>query len=323
MLMLRSLADPCWGFEEAHMSRSSATASEVERIDATLNRTRRCTVACMSSPAPFIPHALAVALCTEVIEELNLAKSIGHGPESGRAREEIVRRFLRRLMPSGYGIDTGFVIDSSGHISKQIDIIIHRTGYHPVFDVAGIRHFMVESVAAVIENKSRLTSKSSLREAFENIASAKALDVTGGGTNRVVIGGNLGPLVVDHIDDVNLNILGAVITADSVTPATYLDVVVDFCQSHERRLWPSIYVAIADFAGIFMKETPSGERAITTSHSEMQYAGVTVRSLPQCVEPLRDLAQRLANVLRIFSLIDFNLIAYFPGSTGHTGARPL
>lgn len=269
---------------------------------------------------PF-PSRLAHALNDEVLGQLDLATAIDHGPEHGRAREEIVRRFLRRLIPSGFGIDTGFVIDAEGNVSSQIDIVIYRTGYHPVFEVGGIRHFMIESVAAVIENKSRLTSTADLRSAFANIRSVKTLDITGGGRNYVVLGDQPGPLVSDIRDDGNVNVFGAVITDRTVTRETFLDELVSFLEGHPRREWPNMYVAIRDFAGIFLKDEDG--LAITTHHHNAVGVALTDPDHEGGVPPLVDFASRLVNELRIFSLIDFRLEGYFPRSRVHHHFREL
>ena len=69
-----------------------------------------------------LPRTIVKALDEEVQTKLKLAKAITHPGESGRARENIIAEFLRKLVPQSIGIDTGFVIDSQGGISKQIDI---------------------------------------------------------------------------------------------------------------------------------------------------------------------------------------------------------
>jgi hypothetical protein len=264
-----------------------------------------------------------MALSAEVISKLDLAGDIGHGPENGRAREQILRTFLRQLLPRQYGIDTGFVIDSSGAISRQIDIVIHRTGYHPVFEIGGVKHFMIESVAAVLENKAAVTSRSALRQSFENLASVKALDQTGRGHNYVVIGNQRGPLVNDDLDNPTVNVFGAVVADRSLTADTYLDELTAFIGSHDRHLWPNMYVAVRDFAGIYLRVEGMDQLGITTNFRDMEYAAVTVPGDAAGMPPLVDLAQRLANVLRTFQLIDFRLAGYFPGSASHRMRRPV
>src|SRR5688500_17547954 len=109
------------------------------------------------------------ALGKEVLSQLHLVDSISHPSETGRARESIIRSFLRAFVPPAYGIDTGFVVDAHGRICKQVDIVVYRTGYHPVFEIGGVRQFLIESVAAVIENKARISDEQTLRSALANI----------------------------------------------------------------------------------------------------------------------------------------------------------
>ena len=74
----------------------------------------------------------------EVISKLDLAKeTVDHPGEGGRARENIIAGFFRKLLPGLFKVDTGFVIDGLGQKSKQIDIVIYRDDYHPVFDIGG------------------------------------------------------------------------------------------------------------------------------------------------------------------------------------------
>ena len=97
----------------------------------------------MPSP-PAVVEDILYRLSREVVDRLNGAKHVKHPGESGRARENIVAVALRGFIPDAYGVSTGFVIDAVGGISRQQDIVIYRRGYHPVFTVGDIHHFMVE-----------------------------------------------------------------------------------------------------------------------------------------------------------------------------------
>lgn len=66
------------------------------------------------------------------------------------------------------------MIDAAGGISNQIDIVIYRDDYHSTFEIGEIKHFMVESVVAVIENKASMASSAALRQAFDNIKVSEA-----------------------------------------------------------------------------------------------------------------------------------------------------
>lgn len=102
---------------------------------------------------------------------------VPHKGELGAAREEIIRQFLREYLPKRFEISTGFVFDCHGRVSEQQDIIIANSFVSPRFEVAGgTRFYPVESVVAVGQIKSEMTSKGEFTSALKNIESVKALD---------------------------------------------------------------------------------------------------------------------------------------------------
>jgi hypothetical protein len=117
-----------------------------------------------------------------------IGATVKHPGESGRARERVLSDYLSQFIPAAYGIDTGFVIDSTGAISKQIDMVIYRRDYHPVLRVGGLPFFMVESVVVVAEIKASMGTSRDLLTALENVASVKQLDRTAGGSNVALAG---------------------------------------------------------------------------------------------------------------------------------------
>ncbi len=141
-------------------------------------------------PESILPRIID-SLANQALEALDLATAVGHPGESGRAREEVIRRFLAAIVPPDSGIDTGFVVDAVGGISKQIDIVVYRKSRYPILDIGGVKHFMVESVAAVFEVKSIIGSRELLVQALENVASVKALDRTGDARNVVLTPGGV------------------------------------------------------------------------------------------------------------------------------------
>jgi len=97
-----------------------------------------------------------------------------HPGEYGTYREEILRDFLRTCIPARLDIGTGFLINASGDISTQADIVIYDKSVIPrVESIEHQRFFPVEGVCAVGEVKSRL-SKSGLKEALNKLARVKA-----------------------------------------------------------------------------------------------------------------------------------------------------
>ncbi len=109
---------------------------------------------------------------------------IPHPGELGADREEIIRQFLRTYLPKRFDVSTGFAFDSKGHVSQQLDIVISNSMICPHFETAGgQRFFPCESVVAVGQVKSSLTTTSEFRKALANLESAKWLDRSANGTH--------------------------------------------------------------------------------------------------------------------------------------------
>ena len=68
-------------------------------------------------------------------------RMVEHPGELGAGREEIIRRFLRSYIPARFDVSTGFVFDSKGNVSKQLDIIIANALLCPRFETAGGNRF--------------------------------------------------------------------------------------------------------------------------------------------------------------------------------------
>ena len=83
---------------------------------------------------------------------------------------------LRGFLPNRYGITKGFVFDSHGNISEQIDIIIYDTTYSPLIYTtkSGEKYVTAESVYAIFECKPKI-NKASLKYAEDKISSVTNL----------------------------------------------------------------------------------------------------------------------------------------------------
>ena len=98
-----------------------------------------------------------------------------HPGERGRSFEVVVRKFLKKYFPKSLDLSTGFIIDSDGKKSKQMDIIVSDRSKTPIFyEDESLRLVPVECVHSVIEMKSFLDSDR-LEECFENMASVRRL----------------------------------------------------------------------------------------------------------------------------------------------------
>jgi hypothetical protein len=111
-------------------------------------------------------------------------KLIPHSLEFGLDREQIVREFLSLHLPKRFGVSTGFVIDSSGAISRQMDVIIYDCNDCPRFETVGGKFFFpCEAVVGVGQVKSRIGSKRQFLDCLENLRSVKILDRSAGDEN--------------------------------------------------------------------------------------------------------------------------------------------
>jgi len=111
------------------------------------------------------------SLQDELSAKLNVNNQMTHGPTKGDDTELNWIDALKSL-PSRYVVDKGFVIDSKGNRSEQIDIVIYDRYYSPlILRRESTLYIPAESVYAVLEVKQKLT-----KEDIE-FAGSKALSV--------------------------------------------------------------------------------------------------------------------------------------------------
>ena len=95
----------------------------------------------------------------------------------GSARESPLRRKLTQLLPGGVGIGSGFVIDSFGNTSRQMDVVLYEREICPVFSInedPASTYYPCEGVIAAGEVKSTLDSREGAGH-FAKIESVKRL----------------------------------------------------------------------------------------------------------------------------------------------------
>lgn len=81
-----------------------------------------------------------------------------HPGEFGSYRERITRQFLSYFLPSRFSMNDGFILNSSGEVSTQCDIVIYDSEETPAIKTDQLQRFYpIETVYAVGEVKSVLT----------------------------------------------------------------------------------------------------------------------------------------------------------------------
>jgi len=99
-----------------------------------------------------------------------------HKYEKGMRIELVLIEFLRDTLPGRYGVTRGEVVDSTGQVARQCDVIIYDALHAPVLNQSETSCILpAESVYAVIEVKPLLT-RENLRKAVRALHSVKSLD---------------------------------------------------------------------------------------------------------------------------------------------------
>lgn len=103
---------------------------------------------------------------------------VGHMPTIGDGSEAEWITMLRDFLPRRYAVDKAFVVDSCGHQSLQLDVVVYDRHFTPLFwEMGGALFLPAESVYAVFEAKQELDLEY-LREAGEKVASVRRLHRT-------------------------------------------------------------------------------------------------------------------------------------------------
>ena len=162
---------------------------------------------------------------------------ISHPGEMGTAREEALRSMLRSYLPQRCGVDTGFVIDSEGNESNQIDVVIYDQNYSPVFEIVEEkRYFPCETVLAVGEVKTEINTRQ-LKDSFEKIESVKSLN-RAGAKKMIGPGAFGGQLEEDKYID---QIFGFIFSKGSMNIDALVEKYIEQLEERERNLWPNYF----------------------------------------------------------------------------------
>ena len=94
-------------------------------------------------------------LQNQMLASLNVNREfIEHPGSKGDATEQHWIEFLRTYLPDRYKVDKAIVIDSTGNVSEQMDVVIYDAIYTPfIFKQDNFMYIPAESVYAVFEVK--------------------------------------------------------------------------------------------------------------------------------------------------------------------------
>jgi len=99
-----------------------------------------------------------------------------HRAQKGETAEAAVKNNLESVLPDGVGVGSGFVFDSEGKTSAQIDLILYERQFCPVFRLSDdVCYYPCEGVIAVGETKTGI-GKKELEDIYRKIASVRKLN---------------------------------------------------------------------------------------------------------------------------------------------------
>lgn len=103
---------------------------------------------------------LLANLHNDISSRLSIARdSFAHPGTKGDASEVVWLQLLQAYLPKRYQADRGHIVDSEGHFSDQIDVIVYDRQYSPfIFHFQDQRIIPAESVYAVFEAKQTITA---------------------------------------------------------------------------------------------------------------------------------------------------------------------
>lgn len=119
-----------------------------------------------------------------------ITQSVSHPTTKGDATELNWITMLKDYLPKRYKVDKAFVVDSTGKISEQIDIVIYDQHYSPfLFNQDGTIYVPAESVYAVLEvkptiDKTNLDYACNKARSVRNLFRTSSLIVDKGGLHR-------------------------------------------------------------------------------------------------------------------------------------------
>ena len=122
---------------------------------------------------------ILAGLHDDIERRLSTARqSFGHAPSKGDASESVWLDLLTTYLPQRYQAASAHVVDSEGHFSDQIDVVIFDRQYSPfIFTFEGQKIIPAESIYAAFEAKQTLNAEL-VRYAREKCASVRRLHRT-------------------------------------------------------------------------------------------------------------------------------------------------
>jgi hypothetical protein len=107
-----------------------------------------------------------------------VSNNVDHPVSKGDVHEGCWIELFQKYLPRRYAVDKGFIVDSKGYISEQIDVVIYDPQYTPLLYLQkSLKYIPAEAVYAVFECKPEI-NKDYLKYSGKKIASVRNLHRT-------------------------------------------------------------------------------------------------------------------------------------------------
>lgn len=122
--------------------------------------------------------AYCESLAGEFSNRTNRVRSfVSHNLTSGTANESILRNFLSDISAGIFSVGEGFLCNPMRTTSsRQCDILVYDQRFPLVHSEGDVKIVWPEAALMVVEMKTSMTSKKILKDAIQNIVSAKATE---------------------------------------------------------------------------------------------------------------------------------------------------
>jgi hypothetical protein len=260
----------------------------------------------------------------ELVNAFKRAGKTTHPGAVGSGREKTARDNLRRVLPFGVGVGSGFVIDSFGGTTQQCDIIIYEEQFALKFainDDEQYAYYNCENVIAVGEVKSD-ASIVKVRDSIKNLKSVRELKrlqryskdgrPLKGSSPRQYLGNTV--FIDGYNPDTNYTdqIFTFLICKSFKTPVNSILTAIQTICDKDKTLYPNRMLSIDDDYCFWVKDE-SGVPILQTSAMDSTHF---TKQRVECV--FGHLVSELTTIITHGNSVPLNNSVYFPSLKGFT-----
>lgn len=191
-----------------------------------------------------------------------------HYPTAGSYREMVWKSLFEMIIPRKYCVEKGvFIIDSFGHKSKEVDLVIFDEIYTPyIFNYGEIKFIPIEAVAAVVQCKSTELDTNVLKEWTESIDQLlTSLDAVA----RMATG------MIDNNEDENNNGKSSWVKQETQTATRPIKILCSLAGKKKRKSYDNLFdimLSVDENAKRIFKYIPQEKQGLVEWNDSLNHA---------------------------------------------------